>query len=304
MRLIDPSFEIINQPTSGDPIINAKKQIEIAARTCYKSEDKITDDSYESMYERLLKSGHTSCLEHGTIYLYLEIGSPLVDSKYEEKSIIVKFFTKNKYSKVVTSRSNLNGLATIPTYYITTNLRVIEEQFPFGDGLPKWDHHQLTVSREQLKSYIVNPQDVSKFSKRISVKFICDRAIATQILRHRVFSFAMQSQRYCNYSKGKFGNEITFIKPEYEGKYPKFREILKQTEEAYLYLLSIGWKPEQARKVLPNATATEVFVTGFLDDWEWFFDLRARFKFGKPDEEMLRLSEPLRDKFRELWYIK
>ena len=304
MRFIDPSFEIINQPTSGDPIINAKKQVEIAARTCYKSEDKITDDSYESMYERLLKSGHTSCLEHGTIYLYLEIGSPLDDLKYEEKSIIAKFFTKNKYSKVVTSRSNLDGLATIPTYYITTNLRVIEEQFPFGDGLPKWDHHQLTVSREQLRSYIVNPQDVSKFSKRISVKFICDRAIATQILRHRVFSFAMQSQRYCNYSKGKFGREITFIKPEYEGKYPKFREILKQTEEAYFYLLSVGWKPEQARKVLPNATATEVFVTGFLDDWEWFFNLRASHKFGKPDEDMLRLSEPLRDKFKELWYIK
>lgn len=304
MRFIDPSFEIINQPTSGDPLINAKKQVELAARTCYKSEDKITDDSYESMYERLLKSGHTSCLEHGTIYLYLEIGSPLDDLKYEEKSIIVKFFTKNKYSKVVTSRSNLNGLATIPTYYITTNLRVIEEQFPFGDGFPKWDHHQLTVSRHQLESYMVNPQDVSKFSKRISVKFICDRAIATQILRHRVFSFAMQSQRYCNYSKGKFGREIIFIKPDYDDKYPKFKEILKQTEEAYFYLLSVGWKPEQARKVLPNATATEVFVTGFLDDWEWFFNLRASHKFGKPDGEMLRLSEPLRDKFRELWYIK
>ena len=304
MKFINPTYKIIEQSTEGDPIINAKKQIELAARTCYKSEDKITDDSYVSMYDRLLKSGHTSCLEHGTIYLYLEVGSPLVDSKYEEKSIIVNFFTNNKYSKVSMYRSNVDGLATIPTYYITTNLRVIEEQFPFGDGNLRWENHQLTVNRQQLEKYIVNPKDISKFNRRISVKFICDRAIAMQLLRHRVFSFAMESQRYCNYSKGKFGNEITFIKPEYSDNYPKFEEILKQTEDAYFYLLSVGWKPEQARKVLPNATSTEIFVTGFLSDWEWFFKLRASNQFGKPDEEMLRLSRPLRDKFRDLWYIK
>lgn len=304
MKFINPSYQIIEQSTEEAPIINAKKQVELAARCCYKSEDKITDNSYIEMYDRLLKSGHTSCLEHGTIYLYLEIGSPLDDKKYEEKSIILNFFNKNKYSKVSQYMNNIHGLVTIPTYYITTNLRVLEEQFPFGDGKLKWENRQVTVSKEQLKSYIINPQNVSKFNKRISVKFICDRAIATQILRHRVFSFAMQSQRYCNYSKGKFGNEVTFIEPEYDDRYPKFKEALKQAEDAYFYLLSVGWKPEQARKVLPNATATELFVTGFIEDWKHFFNLRTSNEFGKPDSEMLRLSHPLLDDFKNLWYIE
>ena len=302
MIFINPSYKIIEQSTSEDPITNAKKQVEIAARCCYKSEDMITDDSYNKMYDRLLSSGHTSCLEHGTIYLYIELGSPLIDNKYEEKIIIINFFSKNKYSKVAQHRINITGLSTIPTFYITTNLRVIEEQFPYGDGKLRWENHQLTVNREQLESYFVNPPDVSKFYKRISVKFICDRAIAMQILRHRIFSFAMQSQRYCNYSKGKFGREITYISPEYNA--PKFEEILKATEDAYFYLLAIGWKPEQARKVLPNATATELFVTGFIEDWEWFFKLRSTNERGKPDDEMIRIAIPLKEEFEKLWLIK
>lgn len=302
MKFIEPTFEIIQQDHHLDPITSAKKHIELAARCCYKSEDRIDDYSYSKMYDFLLNSGHTSCLEHGTVYLYIEIGSPLEDMKYEEKFNIISFFNKNKYSKVSQYRTSLNGLVTIPTYYITTNMRVIEEQFPYGDGKPKFDFHQVTVNKEQLMSYVVNPRPDAKFNRRVSIKFTCDRAIAMQLLRHRVFSFAMQSQRYCNYSKGKFNREITYIKPEYNA--PKFEEILEQCNDAYFYLLSIGWKPEQARKVLPNATATELFMTGFISDWEWLFQLRASDKFGKPDTEMLRLVKPLRDKFVELNLIK
>lgn len=125
-----------------------------------------------------------------------------------------------------------------------------------------------------------------------------------EFVRHRVFSFAQESTRYCNYSKDKFGNEITFISPcwlpDVKAK-ECFEYILQKTEQAYFHLLQEGWLPQQARAVLPNSLKTELVMTGFIEDWEHFFFLRD----AAPAHPQAReLAEPLHKEFIERGLIK
>ena len=183
MRFIDSNYEIIEQ-TSG--LIGVYKQIERAARTAYKSEDKIVEDSASKMVDALCKSNHGAALEHGTIYLMLSYDVSAIGSY--QKSGIQKY-VDNPYSEVVFSDTLSFNYA-----YITTNARVI-----FENG---W--------QDDLK-YMCEPTPHHK--KRITVKFITSIGIVREILRHRKFSFLNESTRYCNYSKDKFDNQLTFINP-------------------------------------------------------------------------------------------
>lgn len=136
----------------------------------------------------------------------------------------------------------------------------------------------------------------------------------------RVFSFAQESTRYCNYSKDKFGNELTFIIPCWidsikdsdiysydthidlwqkseDANTSNFLQSIAWSEKNYLTLLHNGWKPQQARAVLPNALKTELVMTGFVSDWEHFFDLRALGTTGAPHPQAKELAEPLMKEF-------
>lgn len=135
----------------------------------------------------------------------------------------------------------------------------------------------------------------------ISVKFICDRGVSHELVRHRMASFAQESTRYCNYSKDKFGNELTFILPSwnytktaiykglnnFDGDF--FEEGLRQTEKCYFKLLELGWLPQQARSILPNAIKTEVNMTANLREWRHFFKLRCA-TAAHPDMRVLALD--------------
>ena len=182
--------------------------------------------------------------------------------------------------------------------YITTNYRVIVEN--------KWEN--------DLK-YLCEPTVYHE--PRITVKFVCDRGVSHEFVRHRVFSFAQESTRYCNYSKDKFGKELTFIKPnwlneEELNKYGPYHTVarsktpesiyisnLNNAERDYLELLELGWKPEEARTVLPNSLKTELVMTGFAVDWQHFFNLRAIGTTGKPHPQAKELAEPLMEEFKE-----
>lgn len=256
MKFINQSFEIIKQENSLQGI---EKQIELAGRVCYKSEDKITNDSSKSFVERLIKQKHTSVLEHGTVYLIIN------------KSEDIYFYKHNKYSAYTYDER---------FYYITTNYRVLVENNRLDD-INKY-HSELT----------------DKHIKRISVRFICSRAIATELIRHRVFSFSQESTRYCNYSKSKFNNQLTFIIPSfYDNLSIKDRlnlDILFGRQEVmYLDLLEKGFKPQEVRALLPLTLKTEIIMTGFEYDWKHFFELRTSTNVH-PD--MLELTIPLRDK--------
>ena len=129
----------------------------------------------------------------------------------------------------------------------------------------------------------------------------------------RVFSFAQESTRYCNYSKDKFGNELTFITPskgyiktadyngidEYPGDY--FEHSLRESEKYYLKLLSLGWTAQEARAVLPNCLKTEINMCGFISDWEHVFELRDN-SHAHPDMQVL--MKPLHEEFKKKFKIK
>ena len=138
----------------------------------------------------------------------------------------------------------------------------------------------------------------------VTVKFVVDRGISHELVRHRLASFAQESTRYCNYSKDDFGSEITFIIPDYleyksEG-WNIWKESMKQAEDAYFKMLDFGLSPQQARAVLPNSLKTEVVMTVNLREWRHFFKLRALGTTGKPHPQMLEVAVPLLEDMKNL----
>jgi len=341
MRLIKPSFEIIEQQPGLQGIY---EQIELAGRTCYKSEPKydyylygnlikleegetevgydvdlggqqyFCSDTPENIFKlypnictrisstakdfvnRMIKSGHGAMLEHGTVYLHLS-GT----SRKCFESEIVKKYEENKYSKV--QEKFEDSETDYRDWYVTTNYRVLVENNWLDD-----------------LQYLCEPTEYHE--KRITVKFITQIAITREANRHRVNSIAESSTRYCNYSKDKFGNEISINVPTFidESKidleYPSFRGLCHciydkeddvifsditywifanlACEYAYMNLIRLGWKPEQARTVLPLDTNSELVHTAFVSDWEHFFNLRCH---KSAHQDIRALAEPLKDEF-------
>lgn len=134
----------------------------------------------------------------------------------------------------------------------------------------------------------------------ISVKFICNRGFSHELVRHRIASYTQESTRYCNYSKGKFGGELTFIKPlffeENTNEYLLWFNLMEQIEKTYLTMIENGVKPEQARSVLPNSLKTEIVATMNLRSWKHFFKLRCDIT---AHPEMRELSIPLMEEFKK-----
>lgn len=132
----------------------------------------------------------------------------------------------------------------------------------------------------------------------ISVRFICDRGVSHELVRHRLASYAQESQRFCNYSKSQFNSEITVIKPCFllEGTeaYRQWEWTMHRAECAYFDLLDIGLSPQEARCVLPNSLKTEVVMTANLREWRTVLRLRCS-KAAHPQmrEVMLMLLEKL-----------
>ena len=228
----------------------------------------------------MIKSGHYAMLEHGTVYLTFP------NTNVNKNSLIYKYEI-NPYSKVVNTDDYI---------YITTNYRVIIEHFWIDDI----DH--------------ITPP--TKFhEKRTTVKFICDRGVSHEFVRHRVFSFAQESTRYCNYTKDKFNNELTFIIPCWikdleEGNYYAYCEYhnskndtskrwfdsCMSVEFVYTNLIEEGWKPQEARTILPNSLKTELIMTGFNSDWQNFFKLRCA---PNAHPQAKELADMLKDKFNK-----
>ena len=197
MRTTYPSFKILYMP-EGKYIF---KQIEVAGRTCYKSEDRITHDSARTFIKRIIESGHHSVIEH------------------------------------------------------------------------------------------VN----------ITVRFICDRGVSHELVRHRLASYSQESTRYANYSKERFGREITVIKPSFwhenTPEYLEWLTAMEQAERSYMKLIQLGASPEQARGVLPNNLKTEIVMTCNIREWRHVLNLRcSRTAHPQMRELMLPLLYELHEK--------
>lgn len=136
-----------------------------------------------------------------------------------------------------------------------------------------------------------------------TVKFICDRGIANELVRHRIASFAQESSRYCCYAKDKFGKELTFINPCFwepdSDNYARWFHEMDESEKTYLAMIESGATPEQARDILPTSIKTEIVMTANLREWRHFFKLRAEGVTGKPHPQMLEITIPLLNELKQ-----
>ena len=300
MKLIKPSHQII-EPT-GYTIDDIYKSIELAGRVSHKSEDKITEDSAKAFVGRMLNMKHLATCEFGTVYLEYHvqdpsvIGEPNYHKQQEELNSLIKKYANNKYSCIKVNHY-------YDTVFITSNYRVLVENNWLGD-----------------LRYLCIP--TSFHERRYTVKFICDRGVTHEFVRHRPFSFMQESTRYCNYSKGKFNNELTFIIPCWSNieeqdygdifnvKEPNntlapneyaFIDALRTSEAHYIGMVSNDWKPEQARAILPNALKTELYMCGYAEDWKHFCKLRDDKQHAHP--QAYELAHPLHEEFIKRGYV-
>lgn len=310
MKIVQPSFSIIEQAPGIDGIF---KQIELAGRTCYKSEDRITETSAKSFVERMIASQHTAMLEHGTIYLYAP-----TESYTNSKGDVIYENPLSKYEDNAYSWAEEDADEEgVEGFYVTTNYRVLVNNGWLND-----------------LQYFCNP--TTRHHKRVTVLFHTQVAISREFNRHRVDSIAESSTRYCNYSKDKFGNEITVNLPSWiDGdsvtpdkidsaaiqsklmmlantwgnakiKFPKEFSALDywllgntMAEYCYMGLIQSGWTAQQARTILPLDTNTDLVHTAFVEDWQHFFDLRATGTTGKPHPDASCLAIPLYQEFQK-----
>ena len=292
MKLIKQSFEFINQTDFS--LVGIKKHIERCARVSYKSEDKITDTSYEKFVNMLESRGHDRPLEFGTVYLSRT-------SQKEDNMEWLDKYAYNPWSKFSfgNGSTRINGELR-NTVYVTTNYRVIKE------------HHW-----EDDLQYLCEPTEYHH--KRYTVHMILDRGVMDEFRTHVGLSHLAESTRYVNYSKKKFGSELTFIKPCWlddeklklygpyhtviRDKSPEsiFIANLNNVERDYLDLIKLGWTPQQARSVLPLSIKSELISCGFKDSWENFF-----YRRDAPDAHPMaqEIVKPMHQKFIELTEMK
>ena len=304
MKIINPSVEIMRTGLQTEPV-TPEQFIEKVGRTCYKSEDKITEDSAAKFVGNLIKRGHEAMIEHWNLifktdaenYEYivsdwemlLHNGDILLHERLRPYLRFTDWQTDNGEMRCVISgnmrawrdfaKACTEGFGFIPRY-MQSMIRNYPLFFP---------EFQCFITEEIVNDILIPISETDLVGATehgvhhdVTVKFICDRGVSHEIVRHRVASFAQESTRYCNYSKDQFGNEITVIEPAaFELLLPTstIRESWENAclvaEKEYFTMLAEGATPQTARSVLPNSLKTEVIVTMNLYGWNHFFGLRC-----------------------------
>ena len=254
MELVNPKVEYHPQAEGLEGVF---KQIEIAGRTCYKSEDKITEDSARKFVDKMIASKHNAMLAHGTVYLKIPFKSRL----------LVEDYIHNQFSTVAYTNDDA---------YITTNYRVIVEN--------NLDHDL---------DYLCSPTQYHE--QRFTFKITSDRAILNEAVRNNgVYrnAFAQESTRWIDYFKKKgIAVSIAFVKPYWYDEANWFKKLIlrsayKSSELFYKLLRKLGCTPQQARVVLVLGLKSELVMTAMLSDWEDFLDKRLKGTTGAPHPDM------------------
>lgn len=295
--MVEPSVTLINEP-------NPFKRIETAGRTCYKSEGNITKNSAISFVSKLIENNHTAMIEHASVAFQMDCdeGCEPILLDY------IIYIQKQHYLHVTIEPS-------IPRIMISGNIRAIlqrnimdpitrsllakyPEFSPMVDTSKEPTHVQVRADIKDLRKIEDLTRDEFMNHFHITARFITDRGVSHELVRHRLFSFAQESTRYCNYSKNKFGNHVTFCKPStYEDWTPDQQDILNTTlstlDSVYQALVSgdDALAPQQVRAILPSCTKTEIVVSGPGFEWKYFFALRSEGVTGPPHPDMKYIAD-------------
>ena len=289
MKLIKQSFEILEQKDFS--LIGIKKFIERCGRVCYKSEDKITDDSYEKFVNMLEKRDHARPLEFGTVHLQMYIS----DFHKLRDTLCINNMWNDQWIKYHYA-GNLTYVTTNYRYYLN-----ILKIFP------------------KLEKFFTN-EDNEYYPKRYTAHMILDRGVMDEFRTHVGLSHLAESTRYCNYSKDKFNN-VTFVIPswcnslvegseqeyfpfEINGDEVEFMNALQNAQNSYLSLLKMGWTPQQARSVLPLGIKSELISCGFKEAWTNFMKRRSP-KYGDPGAHPMaaEIADKLCEEFLKRGFI-
>ena len=292
MKIIEPYFEFIDEP-------DALKKIELCGRVCYKSENKITDGSAETFVKNLIKRGHESVLEHAVFIITCDdrdanVFNRICNTIENRDSGRVLLNSTQKRRNIISG----NVRAWRDFMRECTRLNAYPKFLTLFDGILFDDvnpaKHWITTAEFIDKSELTTDERDAHFTQ--TVKFVVDRGISHEIVRHRTASFSQESTRYCNYS-----GSMTFIEP------PFFNDLLTQLwrnemeniEYLYALMISKGANPQEARAVLPNSTKTELIMTATRDSWKHFFELRTS---PAAHPQMREIAEPLKAAMVERWY--
>ena len=303
MKVITPSFEVLDYLDLESLAV----RIEFCGRICYKSEDRIDRDSALPFVAKMAEHGHNSVLEMGVVTLRLSCAG--------SDEVTDLFLTRPRYLQIDRDGNNLLLTGSVRAFrellmfhpdcaVVRAACAFLNARHPYffstilpPDGL-KADS-SITVSKVELSDVARLP--VAQFVKHrhIAVKFIVNRAVTHEIVRHRPCSFLQESQRYCRYSDDKFGSEVTFIKPmffsENSPEYAIWEKAMRDSEQLYLQLLETS-TPQAARTVLPNSCKTEIIVYANLAEWLHIFRLRTS---GAAEPSMREVMIPLEQDFQQ-----
>lgn len=300
--------------------------IERVGRTCYKSEDRITDNSAEKFVKMLKSNNHTAMLEHAHVILRL----PNTFLKEIVTYLETEACGTNCNNTSSTIRNYLNISILAPTcncgfisgsfrafmnlcespvfahsYEIRDVHRTLSKAYPelFKRDMPTDFEAFDIVTREEfindIKSHFKSPAADNIISKHLThtILFTCDRGVTHELVRHRPVGFAMESTRYCNYAKDKFESQINTIDPcfwendESTAFHTIWESACNNAEASYLKLIELGATPQQARSVLPHSVKADIVMTATENEWKFIFDQRLKGKTGAPHPQMLEIME-------------
>ncbi|MCK5195836.1 MAG: FAD-dependent thymidylate synthase [Desulfobulbaceae bacterium] len=304
MKVISPSYEILKDLDEQSLAI----RIEVCGRLCYKSEDKITPESAPSFIKRILKHGHNSVAEMAVLTIKIDFDSESIASqlfaaqpKYFQldridKKTLLMSGSVRAFRELFIDHGTLKIVKAITAYLAEKHPLFFEDILPKRGLVP-----QQGVNVEKIPLAEVEKMSADLLAKHryIAVKFIVNRAVTHEMVRHRPCGFLQESQRYCRYSDSKFGSQVTFIKPMFyeEGTegYRVWEEAMVETEKLYVKLLETS-SPQAARTVLPNSCKTELIVYANLLQWSHMFRLRTS---KGADPSMREVMIPLLEDFKK-----
>ena len=313
MRIMTPCVKLFPTPIGTYQLL---QHIERAGRVCYKSEDKITEDSAEKFVSKLIRNGHTSVLEHGNMILWPSKGTVLwiqaILGEQLRKGKKPYLRLDNDEAQPLVSgnaRAWLNFVTDIlddPTVPETAPEEfvhfVLDNTWLFGhlngelfNPIYVGSYYPENSLNPQIFNMELFSETQKKRHSQLTFRILTDRGMTHELVRHRTLCFTQESTRYCNYADSRFGTEITVVSPVNpaftESQHAAWLKSCKAAEKAYFKMLALGATPQSARAVLPTSLKAEIVVSGTIEDWERFVKLRSS-KQAHP--EMQWLAEGIR----------